>query len=240
MKKEFSHKSSTQEIRERFDNDVDRFSNLDTGQQTTIDAPLCLDLITAAAKAVNPQAQRILDIGCGAGNFTLKMLSKIPNTDCTLVDLSMPMLERARERVENATGGKVEIFQSDVRDLDLPENHFDIIIAGAVLHHLRDEEDWLFVFKKIYSSLKTGGSFWISDLVTQDSEGVNALVWERYGIYLEESGGAGFKEKVFDYIEKEDSPRSLSFQLEVMKKTGFSQTEVLHKNLCFAAFGAIK
>jgi len=36
-------KSTIEEIRERFDKDVERFSNLETGQQATMDAPLVLD-----------------------------------------------------------------------------------------------------------------------------------------------------------------------------------------------------
>ena len=67
-------KSNVDQIRQRFDNDVERFSDLETGQSATIDAPLVLDLITAAAAANNPQATRSLDIGCGAGNYTLKLL----------------------------------------------------------------------------------------------------------------------------------------------------------------------
>jgi tRNA (cmo5U34)-methyltransferase len=42
-------KSSTNEIKERFDNDVERFSDLETGQTATIDAPLAMELITQAA-----------------------------------------------------------------------------------------------------------------------------------------------------------------------------------------------
>jgi hypothetical protein len=38
-------KSTTAEIRARFDQDVERFSRLETGQQATIDAPLVLDLV---------------------------------------------------------------------------------------------------------------------------------------------------------------------------------------------------
>jgi tRNA (cmo5U34)-methyltransferase len=39
-------KSSLEEIEKRFDNDVDRFSNLETGQSATVDAPLAMELIT--------------------------------------------------------------------------------------------------------------------------------------------------------------------------------------------------
>ena len=44
-------KSTVEEIRARFDNDVERFSNLETGQSATIDAPLALELIAEAAAA---------------------------------------------------------------------------------------------------------------------------------------------------------------------------------------------
>ena len=240
MKGEYLQKSTTAEIRERFDRDVERFSNLDTGQATTIDAPLSLELITGAAKAVNPTAKTLLDIGCGAGNYTLKMLEKIRDLDCSLVDLSQPMLEKAKERVEGVTQGKVEIFHTDIRELQLPEEHFDIMLAGAVLHHLREEEDWPFVFEKLFRGLKGGGSLWISDLVVQDCAATNKFIWSQYGRYLENIGGLGFKEKVFAYIEKEDSPRSVNFQMDLMKKVGFKRVEILHKNLCFAAFGGVK
>lgn len=228
------------EIRARFDGDVERFSNLDTGQVATIDAEISLELLTEAAKRIRPNASHILDLGCGAGNYTLKMLSKIPNLNCTLIDLSRPMLDRAFERVSQVSDGDIEIIQGDIRDIALPNEQFDIILAGAVLHHLRDDQDWEFVFKKLVDSLKKGGCLMISDLVIQEFSELNQFIWEKYGDYLEGFGGKDYRSKVLDYIEKEDSPRSINFQFEVMKKVGFSGVEVFHKNLCFAAFGGIK
>jgi len=233
-------KSTIEEIRERFDNDVERFSNLETGQVATIDATISLELITEASKRIVPNAQNVLDIGCGAGNYTLKMLSKLPNLNCTLVDLSLPMLDRAFERVSNETNGKTEVKQGDIRDVELPENHFDIILAGAVLHHLRNDEDWETTFTKIFKLLKPGGCFMISDLITQDTNLLNEYTWQRYGDYLEGIGGAEYRQKVLDYVEKEDSPRSMNYQLDLMKKVGFTSVEILHKNMCFGAFGGIK
>src|SRR6188768_1096821 len=110
-------KSTVDEIRARFDADVERFSNLETGQSATVDAPLAMDLIAAAAAVTTPHAQRVLDVGCGAGNYTLKLLQHLPNLDVTLIDLSQPMLDRARQRVCAATGGVVSTIQSDIRDL---------------------------------------------------------------------------------------------------------------------------
>ena len=240
MKTDYSKKATNQEIRERFDKDTERFSNLETGQQTTIDAPLTMELCTEAAKYTNPHAKELLDIGCGAGNYTLKMLGKVPNLNCTLNDLSMPMLQKAKERVSPQTKGTVTLVQDDMRNLNLFNDHFDIILAAATLHHLRDDEDWEMMFNKIYKALKPGGSFWVSDLVTHDSKFIKKLFEDEYGNYLETLGGPEYRQKVLDYVHYEDTPRSLNYQLALLAKVGFSSIDVLHKNSSFAAFGAIK
>ena len=240
MSTDYSKKAGNDEIRQRFDNDVERFSNLDTGQLTTIDAPLTMELCTEAAKYINPNAKNLLDVGCGAGNYTLKMLSKISGLDCALNDLSMPMLQRAEERVSGATDGTVTTIQGDMRDLDLPDNYFDIILAAATFHHLRGDEDWERVFSNVYRMLKPGGSIWISDLITHDSEPLNRLFQQRYSDYLDALGGPEYRQKVLDYVAYEDTPRSLNFQIDLLKKVGFRQVEILHKNSYFAAFGGVK
>jgi Methylase involved in ubiquinone/menaquinone biosynthesis len=240
MKIDYSKKSTNDEIRARFDNDVERFSNLETGQATTIDAPLTLELCTEAAKYVNPDARDLLDIGCGAGNYTLKMLSKISNLNCTLNDLSLPMLKRAQQRITPQTKGEVTIIQDDMRNLDLADNSFDIVLAAATFHHLRDDADWEHVFGKLYKALRPGGSIWISDLITHDTAALEQLFAKRYSDYLDTLGGPEYRRKVLDYIAHEDSQRSINFQTDLLKKVGFKSVEILHKNSYFAAFGAIK
>lgn len=231
-------KSTIDEIRARFDKDVERFSNLDTGQVAIVDGALVLDLLPAAAAAARPDARAILDVGCGAGNFSIKLLQHLPGLECTLLDLSAPMLQRARERVAAAGASRVATVQEDIRTASLAEGSFDIVVAVAVLHHLRDAADWESTFAKLFRLLRPGGWLWISDLVIHDDPGVHALMWRRYGEYLEGVRGAAYRDEVFAYIEKEDTPRSLPYQLDLMRRTGFELPEVLHKNGVQAAFGA--
>jgi len=106
-----------------------------------------------------------------------------------------------------------------------------------VLHHLRDDTDWEATFEKIFQLTAPGGSIWITDLVFHETKSIQSLMWKRYGEYLCSVGGDAYKEKVFEYIDKEDSPRPLTYQLELLRKVGFKNIEVLHKNSCFAAFG---
>lgn len=233
-------KSTVEEIRQRFDNDVERFSNLETGQSATIDAPLVLDLIAAAASATNPGATDLLDVGCGAGNYSLKLLAAVPGMNVALLDLSKPMLDRAALRVGEATTGTVTTHQADIREIELGENRFDIITAAAVLHHLRGDEDWEQVFAKFFTALKPGGSIWISDLVDHSIPAVQEAMWLRYGDYLTGMKDETYRDHVFAYIEKEDTQRPLLYQIDLLRKVGFEAVDILHKNSTFAAFGAVK
>ena len=233
-------KSSVDEIRRRFDADVERFSNLETGQSSTIDAPLSLELIVRAAAAATPHATHLLDVGAGAGNYTLRLLAEVPGLDVTLVDLSRPMLDRAAERLRGSSASRVTCVQADVRDLDLDEHRFDVITAAAVLHHLRTDAEWESVFTALHRALRPGGSLWISDLVEHSVPAVQALMWERYGEYLTQLRDEAYREHVFAYVAREDTPRPLVYQLDLLRRVGFSAVDVLHKNSSFAAFGAVK
>lgn len=233
-------KSTVDEIRARFDTDVERFSNLQTGQSATIDAPLALELIAEAAHATTPHAKRLLDVGCGAGNYTLKLLQELPDLEVTLLDLSRPMLERAEQRTKAAGASAVRLLQSDIRDAQFADASFDVVVAAAVFHHLRTDDEWQTVFSKLYQALATGGSIWIFDLVDCEIPSLHEATWRRYGDYLESLKGPSYRTEVLAYVEKEDTPRSLTFQLDLLRKVGFSAVEVLHKHGCFAAFGATR
>ncbi len=240
MKKPLNKKSTIGEIKERFDRDVERFSNLETAQQAVVDAPVMLELISKLATSIKPDAKNILDIGCGAGNNTISILRERSGLNCDLVDISLPMLKKAKDRISKEQAGEVRIFHGDFRNIDLPASHYELIVAAAVLHHLRDDSDWEKCFQKIYSLLKPGGALFVSDMVHHEHSTIHNAMWDRYGDHLESIGGNEYKQRVFEYIEKEDSPRSLSYQMELMKKVGFTTVDVLHKNSCFAAFVGIK
>jgi len=241
MSTPLDRKSTTDEIRERFDNDVERFSCLETGQIATIDAPLAMELITVAATRATSLIRNVLDIGCGAGNNTIRFRQQLGHdVDADLLDLSKSMLDRAVERVNETNGGTVNAICEDFRHANLQSGKYDVILAAAVLHHLRDDEDWQTAFEKIYRLLAPGGSVWITDIVSHESDAVHQMMWHRYGEYLTTVDGPEYRDKVFAYIDKEDSPRPVTFQLDLLRQVGFTHVELLHKNSCFAAFGAVK
>ncbi|MBC8112749.1 MAG: class I SAM-dependent methyltransferase [Candidatus Saccharimonas sp.] len=233
-------KSTVDEIRLRFDADVERFSNLETGQSATVDAPLAMSLVAETAAAVTPLATQLLDVGCGGGNYSLKLLQHLPGLSVTLIDLSRNMLDRAATRVGAATSGTITSVQGDVREIPLAPESFDIILAAAVLHHLRTDDEWRMVFQKFYQSLRPGGSIWIFDLIEHSHPAVQRAQWRKYGEYLARLKNEAHRDQVFAYVEREDTPKPLVFQLDLLRDVGFQQVDVLHKHNCFAAFGAVK
>ncbi len=234
------HKSSPEAIRKNFDQQVERFSNLETGQTTAVDSPLCMELVARSAALLNPNASRIMDLGCGGGNYAVKVSSFLPNVDCTLVDLSANMLAKAKERVSDNISGSVTIVQEDYREVVFEENSYDVITAGTTLHHLREDQEWESVFRNVFLALKPGGTFWINDIVISETNEINQMMLEGWIGELKKHHDNEEIEMYLKRYETEDTPRTLSYQLDLMKQVGFRETIVLHKHFNFAAFGARK
>lgn len=233
-------KSSPEAIRRNFDQQVERFSNLETGQTTAIDSPLCMELVARSAALLNPEAKNVMDLGCGGGNYAVKVTSFLPEVDCTLIDLSANMLEKAEERVLGNISGKVTSIQGDYRDIDLGESLYDVITAGTTLHHLRGDEEWESVFTKVVKALKPGGTFWINDIVIGETDEINRMMLDGWLSILHKQVSPEEVDMYMERYESEDTPRTLSYQLDLLKRVGFRETFVLHKHFNFAAFGAWK
>ena len=72
---------------------------------------------------------RILDVGGGAGMVS-RLIKEQPESEVTCVDISVAMLRHA----------PVAAVQADGVVLPFPADTFDMVVAGAFLHHLPDVE----------------------------------------------------------------------------------------------------
>lgn len=99
------------------------------------------------------QGKRILDLGCGTGEYALWYASKGAKM-VNGVDLSDGSLAIARKRQADAGMNNVEFFKKDILNLDLPDNQFDYSYSVGVLHHTGDP---LRGFKHLVRVTKPGG-----------------------------------------------------------------------------------
>lgn len=100
--------------------------------------------------------KNILEIGCGTGRHTQKLLAN--HNKVTGIDISEGMLAVAKEKLlsENLT-----LIHADILKYELPANQFDAAICSLVIEHISDLD--LF-FNKVYQCLKPQGSFYLSEI----------------------------------------------------------------------------
>ena len=103
----------------------------------------------------------VAELGCASGWLTLAMAQQ--GADAIGYDVSEKALEVGREyykRIEDSVTGTVRYEVADLNQIDLPENHFDVIAVKAALHHLERVDH---VIEQIYKALKPNGLLWVSD-----------------------------------------------------------------------------
>jgi SAM-dependent methyltransferase len=97
---------------------------------------------------LQPQSgERILDLGCGDGALTEKLVAM--GTQVMGIDSSPDMIAAARQRGLDAR-------VMDARALDL-ETEFDAVFSNAVLHWIKDDPDA--PIKGVFRALRVGGRF---------------------------------------------------------------------------------
>ncbi len=98
------------------------------------------------------QYENIIDAPCGDASISLPLLPKCSHL--TLVDFSHQMLNIALKNIPLSEKEKTEFICSDIRNLNLPYNHYDLIICLGLLSHLKDP---ISALDALMPLLKSGG-----------------------------------------------------------------------------------
>jgi SAM-dependent methyltransferase len=108
----------------------------------------------AAMAALAPQAgERILDIGCGAGETSLELGAAVaPGGQVIGADISATLLEVARRRAEGATG--VSFIEADAQTWPFEPASFDAMFSRFGVMFFADPAA---AFRNILLALKPGG-----------------------------------------------------------------------------------
>ena len=81
--------------------------------------------------------QRVLDLGCGAADITIRFARAYPDCALTGVDGAPAMLALARVAIGHAgLSSRVTLCQALLPESSLPRHVFDTIISNSLLHHL--------------------------------------------------------------------------------------------------------
>jgi ubiquinone/menaquinone biosynthesis C-methylase UbiE len=111
------------------------------------------------AQALGAAERRILDIGCGTGQFAVRIVQQNANARVCGLDLSGRMLSHARVRCRHS-GEAIHLVQGDSERLPFPDDYFDAVTCAHSFHHYPRQER---VAAEMHRVLRPGGLVLIAD-----------------------------------------------------------------------------
>ncbi len=103
-----------------------------------------------------------LDIGTGPGLIPIMLATRVPGLRLTGVDLSEPMLQKARNAAEAAgVADRLDFRLGDAKTLPFSQQSFDLVLCNSLLHHLPAP---LALLNEISRVSKSGGAILLRDL----------------------------------------------------------------------------
>lgn len=115
---------------------------------------------------LNPQnGDKILDLGTSTAMYPRLLIKHNPDTHIVAIDLSMPMLRKAREKsIED--GANIYLVQANAENLPFFAGSFDSVTCGGSLNEFRDPIKALYEARRV---LKKGGYLFMMYLMKADS-----------------------------------------------------------------------
>lgn len=111
--------------------------------------------------------QRVLDIGCGSGVWSIAVAKLDPQARITLFDYPK-VLETTRQFVEReGVADRTEYLAGDLRVETFPEGRFDLVILGNIVHG-EGEKSARDLFSRVHRALAKGGRLAIADMIPND------------------------------------------------------------------------
>ena len=116
-----------------------------------------------AEAAASGPATKVLEIGCGTGSVTARLLAR--GCEVTAIDQNPEMLAQARTRLAGTPPERLVIIEETASEIDtLPEGCFDAIVASLSLSEMSADER-RYVLKAAVKRLRPGGLLAVADEV---------------------------------------------------------------------------
>jgi len=176
---------------------------------------------------------RVLELGCGTGNLSLRLAANLPKAALTLVDASAEMIALTRSRLGHArvpATARDEFITTRFEDLTLPAGSFDLVVSSISLHHVEDKGA---LYESIHAMLRPRGRFCFADQIRGEPESNHELNWRRWLDFCAEPGHCSREEiaSLLDHAAAHDHYTTLSNHFALLSRTGFSEIDCIWRNL---------
>ena len=122
------------------------------------------------------RADRVLDLGCGTGNLTLRLVRRYPGARVTYVDAAAEMTALTGARLD-AAGARGTAVTRRFEDLDFEPGSFDLVTSCISLHHVEDKAR---LYRNIRGWLVPAGTFRFADQIRGGTDAHHRFNWDSW------------------------------------------------------------
>ena len=177
-------------------------------------------------------ARRVLELGCGTGNLSLRLVASLPRAALTLIDGSEEMIELVRSRIAESKSNsnqRVTYHVARFEELEFPRESFDLVVSSISLHHVEDKAR---LYARIHSTMRTGGRFCFADQMRGEPEANHRLNWERWLDFCREPGHCTPDEieSLLQHAAAHDHYTTMTEHFTLLSAAGFSEIDCVWRN----------
>jgi len=190
------------------------------------------EMIARLLEYLPRDAHRVLELGSGTGNLSLRLAESLPDAALTLVDGSDEMIALVRSRLDEASSspsGRVQSIVARFEELEFPADSFDLVVSSISLHHVEDKAA---LYARIRSLMTKSGRFCFADQIRGEPESNHRLNWERWLDFCREPGHCTPDEidSLLQHAAAHDHYTTLTDHSVLLSKAGFTEIDCVWRN----------
>ncbi len=180
--------------------------------------------------------KNILELGSGTGNLTKLIIKNFPSANITAVDISQECIEECKSLISFP----VNYIKADFKEINFPENSFDLIVSSISIHHINDKEKQI-LLSKLFNCQTINGIFSFCDQFSAETKEIYLKYiseWKKYAL----SQGSSDEEwnMWMQHQNNHDYHSTLENHNNWLKETGYKNVDCTKRHLLWTTIFAQK